>query len=353
LPAADNGYEIVYKKQAARNYEERQKAAQIDPSVMVLSNDGSLFIIEEYDDYYRLLKTSPDLKNTKELIIKRNFFGIKKIHEPPFLIPCANGDLLLQSFHRDTEDSDPEKIVLHITKDLKVKNKFRYYGISYTLPALKDGQDFYYTMGELEKKPKVRNDFLMVRDKDGNYIKSIKLNNKSTDSLMAILFLIVCSEAYTVYNNKYMLISNYDLFAKKNFRLTPDSNYDKAEKNPGLYVLDPEKGRFDKIADLTDKINAAYKRLNGHTLKNLTVTNGIFYDAQNKRSVFMLREYARFTICSEPLSKNIVSYKLVTGEFKMIKLGPEFGPTTYSVGVWKGIHYVSDWDTGMLYGLKF
>ncbi|MCL2026369.1 MAG: hypothetical protein FWG92_06155, partial [Leptospirales bacterium] len=98
------------------------------------------------------------------------------------------------------------------------------------------------------------------------------------------------------------------------------------------------------------EINAAYKKLNGRKLKKSIYIHGLFYDYKTDRAVFMMQEDRETN--EPPDNGHIVIYEMTAEKFRMIKLGDEFR-STYMTGTWDGIVYVSNWETGIVYGLKF
>ncbi|MCL2026368.1 MAG: hypothetical protein FWG92_06150 [Leptospirales bacterium] len=316
-------YEIVYQKQAGKTKEERIKNVQIYPSEIIMSNDGAVFVLDKHEDYYRLSKIPLGHGNPKELVLEKSSMELDERRSTE-LFPCRDGGLLLKYYRQDTYDSKYSLIVIHISKDMKIKNKFKSYVFGYALPALKKGQNFYYSLSyNDEENPRI----VYIIDKNGNYLKLLDINTKTTEASIGMVFNYYIS---TAYNDKYMAISNY-----------------------GLYLFDPENEYFDKMADLTKEINAVYKKLNGRKPKKSVSTFAVHYDSKTGFVVFAMNEYAGFMPRAKLLSRYIAAYNPTTKELKMMKLDDKFDDMIYLLGAWDGIVYVSNWETGMAYGLKF
>lgn len=366
LHSAGNDYKIVYKKQVGKTVAGHVKMKQICSTDVVVNQDGLLFGLEEYDDHFKVFKSDLYLKNRIEIKISRDVFETTKCSGYPRLIPCSDGGILLFSWipdpdnsgaYRDDTDSEAHwfKIIVHLDHRLRFANRIKSSSMHLPLPILTEKCNFYYSIGERTKKtPRIINNYIQRYDTNGDDTKKIILNNTTTDAQLRAMLYIKNTDAYTLYdNNKCIVLSNYDLFNRDNFKMSFSDVIKKQEIKYGiLYVLDPENGRLDKIVDLSDKINNAYKQINTYPIKRFVISYNIVYDKQSNYLVFVLWEHAFRSTCSKVLSKHLVSYNLQNKNFKMVKLGSEFTDASYVVGHFEGICYYFDWATSILYGLK-
>lgn len=354
---AENGYEIVLKKQIGLPMSGREKTGQINPTLMTLSSDGNLFILEEYDNHFKLLKSDLNFNMISEITIPREKMETKKVYESPLLTPVPDGGLLLQSVIQYQNEKKTEffylKKVLHINNSLKIINDFKTHQNGLILPPSKVQKNFYYILGNatpLTEKKAFSANYLFKIDNQGFVVQEIKMKNQIISDF---LFYIINLSIITSFNkNEYITISDYDLSDSISYNELLNNRPEKSKNNICIYKLSPDNKTFKKEINLTHQIKTCYEKINKHPLNNYITLDGINYNQKTANVIFMMWEFDRFTTCGNIVSKHLINYNIKRGKLKMVNLGSRFFKRTYIAGYLNDICYVFDWNASILYGLK-
>jgi len=354
-----NGYEVIFKKNLSKLLTDKKNA--VHPPVLAMSPSGTFFMLEEYSQYFRLSHLDISFKKKKDILISKASTDIKGRMNIK-ITPLENDELIIQAFKRnanykETEENKTEPFyyikVLHFDKDLKITNQIQIPRIGTVLPPLTAEQQYYYMLGNtihIMLNPIKQKNYLLKVEKSGAISHDINMNDETTDLLVSLIE----SENIKIFNkSEYIFAANRDIFSKKNFNASSYDLWNKLENNIGIYFLVPEKKSMKKKYDLTDKVYDAYKNINNSgNPKNLLSIVDFHYNKNNQNVIFNLLEFSNSSTCGRILNMFLVKFDLETDNFKMVKLGDEFGRPLL-IGYYNNLCYIYNWEKSELFGLKF
>ncbi len=351
-----SGYEIIFKRNIAILLTDKNKA--INPPILAMAQDGSFYLIEEYNEYFRLSLIDISFKKKREVLIQKASIDISGHIR---ITPLINNELIIQGFKRNTdyqERSDNKTKpfyyvkLLHFDKNLNIIKQIQIPRIGMVLPVISSEQNYYYMFGNsihIMRKPAILKNYIIKIDQSGSIYQEIDMNDKTTDLLTSVL---ETGNIKIFSKNEFIAITNRDLFNKKNFNASSKEIWGKLQNNISIYLLIPEKKRMEKKHDLTDMVRYNYRKFNKDmNNENLLFIWDFYYSNNDKNVVFDIWEYSDFSTCGKILNLFIVKYNMEKNKFTMVKLGKEFERPVL-IGYFNNLCYVFNWKTSDLYGLK-
>lgn len=353
----NNGYEIVFKKNISELLTDKKNA--VHPTRLAMSNDGVIYFLEEYREYFRLSQVDISLIKKKEVLINNRsedkLLSFK-------ITPLANNELIIQGYkvnkdYKETSDNKTEPFyftkILHLDENLEIINQMQIPRMGLILPVSSSQQGNYYMLGNfihIIENPIKQNNYLIKLDKSGAIINEIEMHDETTDLLISM----IKNDNVNIYNeNELIIISNRDLFNKNSFNASSPELWPKLKNNISIYLLMPEQKTMEKKYDLTVEILDSYKRLNiKENHENLLDVGDFHYNRNNKDIFFTIYQLSDYSTCGRILNIFLVKFNIETHKFNMVKLGNEFDRPIF-IGYHGDICYLFNWETSELYGLKF
>jgi len=275
-----SGYEIIFKRNFAKLLTDKNKA--IHPPILAMSHDGSFYLLEEYNEYFRLSLIDISFKKKKEVLIQKASFDISG-HIG--ITPLINNELIIQGYkrnadYREISDNKTKPFyyvkLLHFNKNLKIIKQIQIPRIGMVLPVLTSEQNYYYMFGNsihIMWKPVILKNYIIKIGQSGSIYQEIDMNDNTTDILTSTLD---TGNIKIFSKNEYIAITNRDLFNKKNFNASSKEIWEKLKNNISIYLLIPEKKSMKKKYDLTDMVRNSYRKFNEDITMKIYYSFGIF-----------------------------------------------------------------------------